>query len=60
MSTSVPHERDRVFGTHRDDGEDGGRPHTIRVIDVVTGEASTVAEGRAAIWLDDDTLLVDV
>jgi Tol biopolymer transport system component len=35
-------------------------PWEIRVVDVTTGEASIVAEGRAAIWLDDHTLLVDV
>jgi dipeptidyl aminopeptidase/acylaminoacyl peptidase len=37
-------------------------PFPIMVVDVVTGEASTVAEGpaTAAIWLDDHTLLVDV
>jgi WD40 repeat protein len=37
-------------------------PFSIMIVDVVTGEASMVA-GRlatAAIWLDDDTLLVDV
>ena len=37
-----------------------GRPPTIRVIDVETGEASLVAEGRSSIWIDDHTLLVDV
>jgi Tol biopolymer transport system component len=37
-----------------------GQPPAIRVIDVVTGEASTVADGIAAIWIDDHTLLVDV
>jgi hypothetical protein len=37
-------------------------PFPIMVVDVVTGEASTVADGpaTAAIWLDDHTLLVDV
>jgi hypothetical protein len=33
---------------------------SILVVDVATGEASIVAEGRLAIWLDDHTLLVDV
>ncbi|MGH2701589.1 MAG: TolB family protein [Actinomycetota bacterium] len=37
--------------------EDGGG---IRVIDVVTGETARVAEGRAAVWVDDHTLLVEV
>jgi Tol biopolymer transport system component len=37
-----------------------GVPPTIRVVDAATGEAATVAEGRMAIWVDDDTLLVDV
>jgi Tol biopolymer transport system component len=32
----------------------------IVVTDVVTGEATRVAKGRAAIWLDDHTLLVEV
>jgi Tol biopolymer transport system component len=32
----------------------------IIVIDVVTGDALQVAEGREAIWLDDHTLLVEV
>jgi Tol biopolymer transport system component len=36
--------------------EVGGR---IIVIDIATGDASPVAEGRAAIWLDGHTLLVD-
>jgi Tol biopolymer transport system component len=35
-------------------------PWEIRVVDVTTGEASIVAEGRAAIWVDDQPLLVDV
>jgi Tol biopolymer transport system component len=33
---------------------------SILVVDVATGGASIVAEGRLAIWLDDHTLLVDV
>ena len=41
------------------DDTDGVTP-TIRVVDAVTGEAATVADGRLAIWLDDHTLLVDV
>ena len=32
----------------------------IIVVDIATGDASRVAEGRAAIWLDRQTLLVDV
>ena len=35
-------------------GEEG-----VLVVDVATGESSRVAEGRAAIWLDDHTLLVE-
>jgi Tol biopolymer transport system component len=38
------------------DGARGG----ILVVDVATGDASRVAEGSGAIWLDDHTLLVDV
>jgi WD40 repeat protein len=38
------------------DGARGG----ILVVDVATGNASRVAEGSGAIWLDDRTLLVDV
>lgn len=34
--------------------------YNIRVVDVATGEAAKVAEGRAVIWLDDHTLLVEV
>jgi Tol biopolymer transport system component len=34
--------------------------NSIVVVDVETGNASRVAEGRAAIWLDRQTLLVDV
>ena len=34
---------------------DGG---SIYVVDVSTGEASAVAEGRMAAWVDDDTLIV--
>jgi hypothetical protein len=34
-------------------------PEVILVTDVVTGEATRVAKGRAAIWLDDHTLLVE-
>lgn len=41
-----------------DEGEDEAPRNTIRVIDVVTGETSTVAVGRAAVWIDDHTLLV--
>jgi hypothetical protein len=32
----------------------------IIVIDIATGAASPVAQGRGAIWLDDLTLLVSV
>ena len=32
----------------------------VIVVDIATGVASPVAVGRAAIWLDDDTLLVSV
>jgi WD40-like Beta Propeller Repeat len=35
-------------------------PSPIIVVDAVTGEASMVADGSAAVWLDDHTLLVDV
>jgi hypothetical protein len=34
--------------------------NSIVVVDVETGNASRVAEGRSAIWLDRQTLLVDV
>jgi Tol biopolymer transport system component len=37
-----------------------GPPPGIQVIDVATGDATRVAKGRVAIWLDDNTLLVDV
>ena len=36
----------------------GGR-RRIQVVDVATGEATRVAEGGGAIWLDDHTLLVE-
>jgi hypothetical protein len=36
-----------------------GPPRGIRVIDIATGDATRVAEGRVAIWLDDHTLLVE-
>jgi Tol biopolymer transport system component len=32
----------------------------ILVVDIATGDASRVAEGSGAIWLDDHTLLIDV
>ena len=32
----------------------------IIVVDVATGDATRVAEGRGATWFDDHTLLVDV
>jgi dipeptidyl aminopeptidase/acylaminoacyl peptidase len=34
--------------------------NSIVVVDITTGNGSRVAEGRAAIWLDDSTLLVEV
>lgn len=37
-------------------GADGG----VVVVDIATGDAFTVAEGRGAIWLDDQRLLVEV
>jgi Tol biopolymer transport system component len=33
---------------------------TILVVDVATGDATRVARGLGAIWLDDHTLLVEV
>ena len=39
---------------------EGWPPTDILVVDIVTGDASRVAEGRWAIWLDDHTLLVEV
>ena len=39
----------------------GGRAERrIIVVDIATGSASVVAKGSAAIWLDGDTLLVEV
>jgi Tol biopolymer transport system component len=35
------------------------RRSAIIVVDVTTGDASPVAEGSEAIWLDDHTLLVE-
>jgi hypothetical protein len=35
-------------------------PNLILVVDVTTGRPTIVANGRAAIWLDDHTLLVAV
>jgi dipeptidyl aminopeptidase/acylaminoacyl peptidase len=37
-----------------------GEPEVIVVVDVATEEATIVAYGRAAIWLDDRTVLVEV
>jgi Tol biopolymer transport system component len=37
-----------------------GEASSVIVIDVETGDASPVAQGRGAIWLDDHTLLVSV
>jgi Tol biopolymer transport system component len=33
---------------------------SVMVVDIATGKASRVAEGRSAIWLDRQTLLIDV
>jgi len=33
---------------------------SIIVIDIATGDASPVATGHGAIWVDDHTLLIDV
>ena len=41
------------------DGGDG-LPSVIMVVDIATEAATIVANGQAAIWLDDHTLLVDV
>jgi hypothetical protein len=38
----------------------GNARNQIVVVDIATGEASEVAQGRSAIWLDDHSLLVDV
>jgi Tol biopolymer transport system component len=38
-----------------DSGEDD-----VKVVDIESGEASRVAEGRGAVWLDDHSLLVEV
>lgn len=39
-----------------DDGEPGGG---LKVVDIASGQGYRVAEGSAAIWLDDHTLLVE-
>jgi hypothetical protein len=61
----------RVYGAYGTDpagtwSPDGTRivalahnEHDIIVIDVATGKRSRVAQGRAASWLDDHTLLVE-
>jgi hypothetical protein len=36
-----------------------GPPPGIRVKNIATGHTTFVAKGQVAIWLDDDTLLVD-
>lgn len=36
-----------------------GPPPGIRIIDIATGDVTTVAQGRVAIWVDDHTLLVE-
>jgi WD40 repeat protein len=38
----------------------GSSGERVIVVDVTTGEATPVAEGQVAIWLDDHTLLVEV
>jgi hypothetical protein len=38
----------------------GYQEDRLLVVDVATEEATIVAKGRAAIWLDDHTLLVAV
>jgi Tol biopolymer transport system component len=37
----------------------GSREEGIKVVDIVTGDATRVAKGQGAIWLDDHTLLVE-
>jgi Tol biopolymer transport system component len=44
-------------GDMKPNGTDG--PIYIVIVDVTTGDAALVADGRSAIWLDDNTLLVD-
>ena len=34
-------------------------PYTVFVVDVATGETTFVAEGTAADWLDDHTLIIE-
>ena len=38
----------------------GNVRNQIVVVGIATGEVSEIAQGRAAIWLDDHSLLVDV
>jgi Tol biopolymer transport system component len=59
----IPEGGSNPAGTWSPDGDrivctDYGRRH-ILVVDVATGKASRVAEGRAAIWLGGHTLLVE-
>jgi Tol biopolymer transport system component len=44
-----------VCSTNTESGE-----YSVIVVDIATGDVSRVAEGRAAIWLDRHTLLVEV
>ena len=48
----------RVVGIRFGLNGDGSR--SIIVIDIATGDASPVAQGNGAIWVDDHTLLIDV
>ena len=43
-----------------ENAENCSPPSSITVVDVATGDASHVALGNGAIWLDDHTLLVEV
>lgn len=61
---SIPEGSSNPAGTWSPDGgrivcSDYARKN-ILVVDIATGSASRVAKGRAAIWLDAHTLLVDV
>jgi Tol biopolymer transport system component len=61
---SIPEGRSNPAGTWSPDGgrivcsDYGGKD--ILVVDIATGDASRVAEGNGAIWLDGHTLLVEV
>lgn len=60
----IPGYESSPAGTWSPDGDrivvSDGSGSGIIVVDVTTGDASRVAEGRSAIWLDRQTLLVDV